>query len=97
MNYYDDAALVQALDHFILDSMQSQTAFGANSNACICLGSGKNLKQLRQLNSKGNFFENINVLDHPRFIMQYKRRYLDDYLSTYLVTLAETHKGVAVK
>lgn len=90
MNYYDDPHLVKALDDFIFQSMVSQVAFGANQAACICLGSGKNLKQLIQLNGRGNFFREIKVLDHPRFVMQYKRRELDEYLIKYLSVLSET-------
>ncbi|HEY1025872.1 MAG TPA: uracil-DNA glycosylase family protein [Sphingobacteriaceae bacterium] len=89
MNYYDDPVLVKVLDDFMIRSMETQVDFGTNQLNCICLGSGKNLKQLQRLNERGHFFRNINVLDHPRFIMQYKRKSLDEYLLRYLSVLAQ--------
>ena len=87
LNYYDDPAVMESIRDLQPLWMRQQLAFGANRNRCICLGSGKNLKQLRLLNDREGFFDEIVVLDHPRFIMQYKRRFLSDYVSRYLEVL----------
>lgn len=87
LNYYDDPAVMASIRDLQPRWMRAQLDFGANRNRCICLGSGKNLKQLQILNDREKFFDQIVVLDHPRFIMQYKRRFLADYVSKYLQVL----------
>jgi hypothetical protein len=39
-------------------------------------------------NEKYNWFGKIDVLPHPRFIMQYKRKDLQHYIQLYFKTLA---------
>lgn len=87
MNYYDDPLVMTSLKDLIPQWMNGQLDFGANRNCCICLGSGKNLKQLQQLNVEEKFFDEIMVLEHPRFIMQYKRKFRDEYRRKYLNVL----------
>ncbi len=54
---------------------------------CFCFGTGKNEKYLRRLNDEHRFFKNLVVLEHPRFIMQYKMRskqfYIDKYVDAF--------------
>ena len=83
MNYFDDKEFLSLLTPFMADWLRTQLEFGSNRARCICLGSGKNLKFLQKLNQQHSFFERIDVLDHPRFIMQYKRKFLADYVSQY--------------
>lgn len=88
LNYYDDPGVMEAIKDLVPQWMSRQLDFGANRDRCICLGSGKNLKQLQKLNARERYFKEILVLDHPRFIMQYKRKYLDEYLGKYLEVLS---------
>ncbi|RME10416.1 MAG: DUF4918 family protein, partial [Bacteroidetes bacterium] len=60
---------------------------GMDNSRCICLGEGKNFKFLKKLNEEQGFFEEVVPLSHPRFIMQYRRKKLDDYLKAYLDVL----------
>lgn len=87
LNYYDDKKLEKAATPYIVDTIRQQLELGARRDVCICLGSGKNLKFMQKLNQEHDFFENIIPLDHPRFIMQYKRKELEHYISKYLITL----------
>ncbi len=83
-NYYDNKELTQAVSDFAVESIMKQLEFGIKRDICFCLGSGKNMKFLSELNSRQNLFERIEPLDHPRFIMQYrlkqKQRYIDEYI-----------------
>ena len=88
LNYYDDPQVMASIKDLVPKWMCRQLEFGANRDRCICLGSGKNLKQLQKLNEHGQFFKEIVVLDHPRFIMQYKRKFLDKYVGKYLEVLS---------
>ncbi|MDB5262113.1 MAG: glycosylase family protein [Adhaeribacter sp.] len=83
-NYYDSRELTAAVSNFIIQSIQAQIALGINTDICFCFGTGKNEKFLRQLNATHKFFENIVVLEHPRFVMQYKARSKEVYINKYL-------------
>ncbi len=88
LNYYDIRALQESLEPFIIDTIKKQLEFGSNSRCAICIGGGKNFKFLSELNKFHHFFDLILPLDHPRFIMQYRRKKLKDYLEKYLDVLA---------
>ncbi len=47
----------------------------------------ENFKFLSELNKFHNFFDLILPLDHLGFIMQYRRKKLEDYLEKFLVVL----------
>ncbi len=84
LNYYDDKKLTTQLHPFILSCLTKQLKFGIETKNVYCLGEGTNYKFLSNLNSEYSFFENIIPLAHPRFIMQYKRKSINQYIDTYL-------------
>jgi hypothetical protein len=84
LNYYDDKILLQKIEPFVIDCMEKQIAFGLHTNICFCIGEGENLKYLKKLNQKHNWFDEIKALPHPRFIMQYKLKSKDIYIQQYL-------------
>ncbi len=86
-NYYDDKKLTVAVYNFIVKTLTMQMSFGIKKDKCYCLGSGKNYKFLQELNEAENLFEEIIPLDHPRYIMQYKRKHLPKYIRKYVDTL----------
>lgn len=88
-NYYDDKELLEATLPYIINSTSKQIQMGANRKNVIVLGSGKNLKIFEKLNKEHGFFNRIIPLDHPRFIMQYRRKYIDDYIKKYLERFEE--------
>lgn len=88
LNYYDDLKLQKAVLPFILNTLRNQIAFGLNTQVAYCLGEGKNFKFLSALNAQHKFFDTIIPLAHPRFIMQYKRKKLQDYLDDYIEKLS---------
>lgn len=87
-NFYDDKALFEAAYDFMVRSIKKQIGFGVDTEVCFCLGSGKNEKILRALNEKHRFFKKIIPLEHPRFIMQYKSKFMQDYIDKYLERLS---------
>jgi hypothetical protein len=82
-NYYDNPDLPAALEGFIVRSIQKQLKIGGSKKAAIILGRGKNKKYFDKLNQKYKFFDKVFGLDHPRFIMQYRREKINDYLQEY--------------
>jgi len=80
---YDDPALLAAVRPYMVKMMRAQLAFGARRDVAVVLGTGKNYDFLTRLNAEQGFFERLEVVEHPRFIMQYRRpqvkRFVDKY------------------
>ena len=87
LNYYDTPALMKSIEPFILASIRQQLALGITSRTVFCLGEGANFKYLSKLNEKEKFFDRIIPLAHPRFIMQYRRKFVNEYVGDYLEKL----------
>jgi hypothetical protein len=81
-NYYDDPKLERHLKSFIVKSMVRQVALGIRTDKCFCLGNGKNYTYLHRLNTELKIFKEIVPLPHPRWIMQYRRKQLQNYVET---------------
>jgi len=82
-NYYDDPRLLKSLSPFILESMRKQIVIGARQEVAIVLGTGKNLQYFEKLNAGHGFFAHVLSVEHPRFIMQYRRKRLEEFLARY--------------
>lgn len=87
LNYYDSKELQKKIEPYAITWMQKQLTFQVNKKKAFCLGEGKNIDVLKRLNDTHHFFDEIIPLPHPRFIMQYKRKSLPDYLDLYVRTL----------
>lgn len=89
LNYYDDKQLKEQIKPFVVDCMQQQLAFGLHRDVCFCIGEGENLKYLSALNKEYQWFKNVEAVAHPRFIMQYKLKYKQDYIDKYLAAFGK--------
>jgi len=88
-NYYDDSRLQTAVTPFIVNSIERIISTVCEKNICYCIGEGENFKFLSGLNVKHGWFKKLVPLPHPRFIMQYRRKRLLEYVELYLNVLAE--------
>ncbi len=86
-NYYDRPDLAAAVTDFIVWNIKEQIALGVSTEVCWCLGTGKNEKFLRALNERHGFFGEVEALEHPRFIMQYKSASRDKFVRKYISLL----------
>jgi len=84
LNYYDDKVLQQALIPFITTNIKKLLSYGFKTDRCFCIGGEKNFKFFSSLNKDQHFFKEIIPLPHPRFILQYRRKQKDAYISQYL-------------
>jgi hypothetical protein len=88
LNYYDTQGLVKSVEPFIYRSLSTQINFGIDRTVAFCLGEGANFKYLSGVNALHHFFDEIVPLAHPRFIMQYKRKSMQNYVDDYLNKLS---------
>lgn len=86
LNYYDDKELLKGSATFIRDCIAKQLKLFPSTIA-FCLGEGTNYKIFQQINKEENYFEKIIPLPHPRWIMQYRRKRVDEYVQLYLERL----------
>ncbi|MBS4035244.1 MAG: DUF4918 family protein [Ignavibacterium sp.] len=82
-NYYDDKKLFNSLKPEIKKSLETQILFGSKKEKVVILGK-KNAEYFRLINDELKFFVKIIVLNHPRFIMQYRQRSMKDYVNSYI-------------
>lgn len=86
-NYYDDKITLNAVEPFVIESVNKQIQFGAYTDQAICIGKGKNYSYFSELNQRQGWFERIVALPHPRWVMQYNRKNIDKYVDEYLDAL----------
>lgn len=87
LNYYDTPQLKKALTPFIKRSILELLELGIHRDVVFCLGEGENYKFIQQMNSKENWFGKVVPLAHPRFILQYRRKFISQYVDDYLTKL----------
>lgn len=83
-NYYDSKALQEAVEPFIIKTLEQQLSFGIDTSVAYCLGTGKNYKYIKQLNNQQKYFGEVIPLEHPRYVMQYKLKHKQEYIQKYL-------------
>lgn len=90
LNYYDHPGLkTEEWAAFMVDCLNSQLQMGANRTVAYVLGQGENLKFLSRLNERHQFFERLEVLPHPRWIMQYRLKRLGEFIEVYKNQLSD--------
>jgi hypothetical protein len=87
INYYDDKELQNAVEPFIIKSIEKQLSFPVDRKHCLCIGGEKNFRYLSGLNQRFHWFQEITPLPHPRFIMQYRRKEMGPFIQLYLDAL----------
>ncbi|WP_312135113.1 SMUG2 DNA glycosylase family protein [Sphingobacterium sp.] len=86
-NYYDDPELLECLEPFMIETLEKHIALGLIKEKIFILGK-KNAMFINKLNKKCRLFESLIVLDHPRYIQQYKSKDSEYYIDAYLRALA---------
>ena len=92
-NYYDNPKLLAAVKPFIVKMLRTQLEFGARRDVALVLGTGKNHDFLRRLNDEYSLFGTLAVVEHPRFIMQYRRPHVRKFLDKYEAILQPLSRG----
>jgi Domain of unknown function (DUF4918) len=87
LNYYDDKELMRDVEPFVLACIRRQLETMPTSEICFCLGEGENYRYFSRINDRHGFFKTIIPLPHPRWIMQYRRKKIKDYIELYVKML----------
>jgi hypothetical protein len=87
LNYYDTPELRRATRPFIVESIRKHIKLGCRTDRAIVLGIGANYKFLEALNEEHRFFGKLDAVEHPRPIMQYRRKRVAEYIEKYLEVL----------
>ncbi|MCK8142301.1 SMUG2 DNA glycosylase family protein [Flavobacterium sp. I-SCBP12n] len=85
-NYYDDAALFEMVKEFMILTLKNNIGIGLDTSEVYVLGK-KNALFIQKLNKEAHLFEQIKVLEHPRYIQQYKSKEKQIYIDKYILTL----------
>ena len=86
-NYYDDKSLFESVYNFMIQSIEHQLSFQEIHKSALSLGKGKNLKIFKDLNEKFNWFDRIESLPHPRWVMQYQKKNYEEHMRSIIDTL----------
>jgi len=84
VNYYDDRNLFDSVKSFMIASLKKHINLGLDTSKVFILGK-KNADFIHLLNEEHQLFKEVIVLEHPRYIQQYrskeKQLYIDKYIS----------------
>jgi uracil-DNA glycosylase len=87
INYYDSKELTNLwIDQMVVWLKHQLDSFGDNSLGVV-IGMGKNQKFMEELNKNHRLFKRLIPVPHPRWIMQYKLKDKEKYISEYLETI----------
>lgn len=85
-NYYDEKKLFNMVEDYMIESLQKHIDLGLDCSEVFVWGK-KNGDFIHKINQKAGFFEKITVLEHPRYIQQYKSKekqlYIDKFISAF--------------
>ncbi|MPN54413.1 hypothetical protein SDC9_202083 [bioreactor metagenome] len=87
-NYYDDKKLFEMVKGFMIESLKKHIDIGLDTSEVFILGK-KNADFIGKLNKEEKLFNRMTVLEHPRYIQQYKSKEKELYIDKYLLALGK--------
>lgn len=85
-NYYDDKALFAAVKDFMINSLKKHLSLNLDSSEIFIMGK-KNADFIAKINQEADLFDTMTVLEHPRYIQQYKSKEKAFYIDKYILAL----------
>lgn len=83
-NYYDDKTLFAMTEDYMVECVRKQINFGLDTEEVFVLGA-KNASFIQKVNQRAHLFGKMVVLEHPRYIQQYKQSDMKTYIDKYLL------------
>ncbi len=85
-NYYDDKALFNDVKDFMIESLKKHLSLNLEASEIFIMGK-KNADFIAKINQEAHVFEKMTVLEHPRYIQQYKSKEKQLYIDKYILAL----------
>ncbi|MEO8232307.1 MAG: SMUG2 DNA glycosylase family protein [Ignavibacteriota bacterium] len=85
-NYYDDPVLFEMVKDYMILTLEKNINMGLDTSEVFVLGK-KNADFIHKLNKEAKLFGSLKILEHPRYIQQYKSKEKQIYIDKYLLTL----------
>ncbi|SEM53307.1 SMUG2 DNA glycosylase family protein [Chryseobacterium taichungense] len=85
-NYYDDKALFNDVKDFMIDSLKKHISLNLDTSEVFIMGK-KNADFISKLNQEAGLFDKMTVLEHPRYIQQYKSKEKQLFIDKYILAL----------
>ncbi|MBK1894169.1 SMUG2 DNA glycosylase family protein [Chryseobacterium paridis] len=85
-NYYDDKELFANVKDFMIDSLRKHISLNIDTSEVFILGK-KNADFISKLNKEAQLFKKMTILEHPRYIQQYKLKEKQLYIDKYILAL----------
>lgn len=85
-NYYDDKRLFESVKDFMIESLKKHISLNLDTSEVFVLGK-KNADFISKLNTEAKLFDTMTVLEHPRYIQQYKSKEKQLYIDKYILAL----------
>jgi len=67
-------------------TLKNHISLGLDTSTIFILGK-KNADFIQKLNKEAKLFDKLKVLEHPRYIQQYKSKEKQQYIDKYIFTL----------
>ena len=85
-NYYDEPILFEMVKDYMILTLKTNINMGLDTSEVFVLGK-KNALFIQKLNKEAQLFDSIKILEHPRYIQQYKSKEKQLYIDKYILTL----------
>ena len=76
---------LNALKDNMIEVLKQYISLGLDTSEVVVLGV-KNAQFIQKLNKRAKLFKRIHVLEHPRYIQQYKFKERQFYIEKYIIT-----------
>ncbi len=83
LNYYDDSRLFKDTRSFIEKSLKDHLSMNVSRKVLIIFGK-KNAECVQSMKVMDDLFDKIVILPHPRYLMQYKRKEVNEHIKTWV-------------
>jgi len=90
INFYDIVELEREIVPFMLEHYDTVSELCGVRDYCLLLGSGKLRSSFQRFVLPARPCSHVVTLDHPRYIMQYKRSQMETYVQSYVDVIVQT-------
>ena len=91
LNYYDLKGYKNLFEDYVVGEIKKQMKMEFKRKVAFSIGKGENIKYLKWLNDRHQFFDHIIPLSHPRWVMQYRLKRKDEFINEYLEKLDDSY------